>query len=511
MKNVRKSKYWLYNKYFEDGVLWDNTILFESFGGSNFQGNPYYMFRYYFEDIEYQEWKFIIVHKNPCMLESWLKKRKLWDSRIRIVEIATEEYINALSHSKFLINNVGFGMNFIKKSGQVYLNTWHGTPLKTLGRDVKGDTFSCNNAQRNMLLADILLAPNEFTQRNYLYGHMIHDIHPGNMVLNGYPRNSIFLDDEACENVKKRYHLEQKKTIFYMPTWRGNACHVDDVNQISEIERLAKDLGEEYQVFVKFHPAMMNKDVKFQYCYPMPEDIEVYEFLNGMDILITDYSSVFFDFAIKNKPIILYQYDKESYFADRGIYKEVENQICFQTVYNFEDLKQAVVDEVGVDYSEFNDNFGKYGSIDSPKQLAKLVRQIPEKRGKSEPVDLYIIDFPVEEKTLLRWKKQLEKRKRNYRFLFLLGSNSWYFNKIKNWDQFDYFCTYYSNNLSFKEKIQYIIYSRMIIGSEKVQYFEKREQIRLWGYTNIGHIYTKSKKLPVALKYSSEAWPKDLR
>ena len=82
-----------------------------------------------------------------------------------------------------------------------------------------------------------------------------------------------------------------------MPTWRGTANGIDDVDQVSEMERLAKELGETYKVFVKFHPAMQKEGAKFKYCLNMPDNIEVYEFLNGMDILITDYSSVFFDFA----------------------------------------------------------------------------------------------------------------------------------------------------------------------------------------------------------------------
>ena len=329
IKQDFKSRYWEYGNYFKDQVVWEQSILFESFGGLNFQGNPYYIFKEIFLNNKYKKYDLYISHQCPEKLKEYLNNIKLYDNRVKVIKIHSDEYRRVLSHCKYLVNNVSFNMNFIKKTEQVYLNTWHGTPLKCLGRNIQNDPFECNNAQRNFLLCDYLLAPNKLTRNVYENDYMVRGIMHGQIKEQGYPRNSIFFDQNKRQSIKKRYGLEGKISIFYMPTWRGTANGIDDVDQVSEMERLAKELGETYKVFVKFHPAMQKEGAKFKYCLNMPDNIEVYEFLNGMDILITDYSSVFFDFANSDQKIILYQYDQEQYYKSRGMYSEVANQLPF--------------------------------------------------------------------------------------------------------------------------------------------------------------------------------------
>ncbi len=509
VRNTKKSRYWEYTAYYNDGEIWEDTFFFESFGGANFQGNPYYIYKEMLFAPEYKHFQRIIAHKAPEKLQAELRSRGLIDERVRIVEMHSAEYRKAVSHAKYLVNNVSFTMDFIKKDGQVYLNTWHGTPLKTLGRDVAGDPFACINAQRNMLMSDYLLAPNALTKETFEEGHMTKDIMQGELFLGGYPRNSVFFKQEDREKVKQKYGLQGVKSVFYMPTWRGNACATDKVDQVSDIERLAKELGEGYRVYVKFHPAMKTASAEFSYCLPMPEGIEAYEFLNAVDILITDYSSVFFDFASTGKKIVLYQYDKEEYFKSRGTYAEAEENIPFDTAYDFEQLLAMVKSGEEKEYPAFLDKFCKYDSALAAKQaLEKILQGKPAEKGKA--VDLYVIDFPVTEAELFSMKEKLQGQ--TYRFVFVLGEHSKAFEVIKRWGEIDYTSLNVYNRLTPKERrkerrlrfVYALFKSKKALA--KLKAFGARERKRLFGNMKIGHIYAKNTKLPTAVRYDAEAW-----
>lgn len=516
LQGIRKtinSRYWEYGKFYADDMLWETTILFESFGGINFQGNPFYLYKEVYENQDYCGYTLLVVHCKPENLKCFLEQQGLYDKRVRIIEKDTAEYRNALAHSKYLINNVSFNMDFIKKKQQIYLNTWHGTPLKCLGRNIQNDPFECNNAQRNFLLSDYLLAPNVFTKKVFENDYMVSGIMPGEVVLKGYPRNTIFFDDEARRAVKARHHLEGVTSILYMPTWRGTACGVDDV-QVSEIEQLAKDLGSNYKVYVKFHPAMQKDGTSFEYCHPVPNDLEIYQFLNAMDILITDYSSVFFDFACSGQRIILYQYDKQKYFYDRGIYKEVEEALPFPNAQSYEELLAIVQDSQAMNYKKFIERFCPYDNILASKDIAKVLLNSDVQCDCGCVVDLYVINFEVSESKLLELKDKLGDT--NYRFVFLLNRRTRGLSKLQCFAEIEYLVLYPYDRLTLSERLTnwicnlcYRIF-RSQKALSKMQGYAKREQRRLWGSMNVGKIYARTKTLPTAVKVFAQDWPVNL-
>ncbi len=513
-KNTRKSRYWEYAEYYQDGEIWEDTFFLESFGGSNFQGNPYYIYKEIISSCAYEGFSVVIAHKNPAKLREELTARGLIDERVQIVEMHSAEYRKALSHAKYLVNNVSFPMDFIKKEGQVYLNTWHGTPLKTLGRSIANDPFACVNGQRNFLLSDYLLAPNALTKEVFENGYMVKDIMPGELFLGGYPRNEIFFDEEARARVKAKYGLNGVKSVLYMPTWRGDANSVKKVDQVSDIEALAKALGEGYRVYVKFHPAMKSAGAGFTYCRQAPTDIEVYEFLNAVDILITDYSSVLFDFANAGKQIILYQYDKEEFFKERGTYPEAEENSPFKTAYTLDELLAFVKNENEEKYPAFLDKFCNYDHAYASKAaLEKLLQGKPKHNG--EMVDLYVIDFPITKGELLAIKEKLQRQK-TYRFAFVLGKHAYAFSKIEIWDKLEYTSLNIYNRLAPKErrKEAWLRFVYAIFKSKralaKLKALGERERKRLFGDMKVGNIYAKGKKFPTAVRYEAQAWRGEL-
>ena len=490
-----RSRYWEYIRYYNDGVLWDRAILFESFNGKNFQGNPYYLFREALAADECAGFTIYIAHRQPEDCLRFLERRGLSDARVRVILYGSAEYRKVLSHAKYLVNNVSFPMDWIKKDGQVYLNTWHGTPLKTLGRNIKNDPFELNNSQRNMLLADILLAPNVLTRRVFSEDYMLHDVMPGTLIMGGYPRNTAFFREEERETVRRKHGLTDKTMIFYMPTWRGTASEVRRTDCVSEMERLAEELGERFAVYVKLHPAMTQGMGALRLCHPMPEEYEVYEFLNAADLLITDYSSVYFDFANTGRRTILYQYDRDAYFSDRGVYPEVLEATPYPVVETYDALKREILSGSRTDAAAFRKTFCGMDAPDSGAVLLhSLLRRSPEPM--SQQTDLYVISFPVTDGQLLRWKEQLEGQ--NYRFVFVPRRSNRRFSNVTCFDRIDYLSCWDGGRLIGAE--------RLLAGRAAAL----RERKRLWGDLNVGRVFARPGRLPLPLRPGRENWPEEL-
>ena len=484
-----------YVRYYEDEVIWDNAVLFESFGGKNFQGNPYYLFKEMLTAAWWKEKEFYIAHQNPEELLTFLRNRKMLGPNVHVVLYLSPEYRNILCHAKYLINNMSINMNYIKKDGQVYVNTWHGTPLKTLGRTVKNDPFAVNNPQRNMLLADILLAPNELTKRVYELDHMIEGVAPEKILMSGYPRNTAFFDDELRAEIRAENGLEGKKAIFYMPTWRGSAASgVRNIDFIADMERLAEELGNEYVVYIKLHPAMSGSLNQLHACRTMPDKYEVYEFLNACDVLITDYSSVYFDFANTGRQIILYQYDKKEYYAERGVYPDVERNTPFAVVEDYDALRDEILSPRSIDSKEFR---AEFCSFDGPEASEKLLKKMQSFHTEASlPVDLYVIDFPVRDEQLLKWKNMLEGE--SYRFLFVPKRSNHRFSSVHCFSELQYLSLFTDRNILIKE---------YVFSHKKAMYREKK---RLWGNLSVGKVYTRHTRIPLLNQFAIEKWPERL-
>ena len=368
----------VYTNYYEKAKIIPKTIMIQSYDGSSISSNEYYMLLEL--NKYYKDYKKIVVSRtrNKNTIIEFLKSRNI--ENVEVVIIHSRKYCKALATSQYLINNSTFPPYFIKRKGQTYLNTWHGTPLKSMGRKIISAPNELGNTQRNFMMADYMLEANDFSLEHFKEDYMLDNFFKGKYVVGGYPRNSAFFNTELRKEIKEKYELENKKIVVYMPTWRGTL-----VNKKSDIQyyytmhllwEMEKKLPDDYVVFVKLHNytnSFMDYS-DFTKIFPFPtEEYETYEFLNIADCLITDYSSVFFDYANTKKKIILYAYDKEEYLADRGMYLDYDKlpfAITTNTDQVIDELKR--IDEYD-DYSEFVDEFCNYDSKNAGKILCDFL------------------------------------------------------------------------------------------------------------------------------------------
>ena len=109
-------------------------------------------------------------------------------------EVKITRRVHRSGESEYLINNSSFPVYFVKRDEQKYIQTWHGTPLKTLGKDMRLGIESMYNVQHNFLQADYITFPNDFTRDVMMECYNLNPLYTGKVVMAGYTRNEIFFD-----------------------------------------------------------------------------------------------------------------------------------------------------------------------------------------------------------------------------------------------------------------------------------------------------------------------------
>lgn len=320
-----------FTRAYEKNKVKQNTVMYESFFGTNISDNPLAIFKYILAHDSEKKFNHIWVLDDVG--ENGYKDYYSKLSNVHFVKPNTKEYYNALTSSQFIVYNVTLPPYFIKQSGQTVLNTWHGTPLKTLGSEMEGDITQNYNVQRNFLACDYLLAPNDFTMDKLINSYGINGIYQGQVLKSGYPRiDQIYgadspVRDAVLADLKIDPH---KKLVLYAPTWRGITGTVDNtVNDVAQrIAAIAKRVDTtKYQIIAKVHPQMAQfmADSSIEGVTFVPAWLDASELLAKVDMLITDYSSIFFDYLVTDKPIIFYMYDRAEYMKSRGVYFDLDD------------------------------------------------------------------------------------------------------------------------------------------------------------------------------------------
>lgn len=303
----------------------ENTVLYESGHGSSINCNPFAIFENLIHQTDRDLWH-VWVCKDPQRVPEAVRRHR----RVIIVQKDTYQYRRHLASAKFLINNTSFPPYFVRRDGQKYLNTWHGTPLKTLGKDVKVGFFEHRNITRNLLQATHLIVPNEHTGRVLINSHEIEGLFTGKVALTGYPRvdKSLDITPARIESLRIQLGIEpgdDRPIVLYAPTWRGGlgTSHFDT-------DQLEKDLNslQRFDRHVFFRAHRFAEDViersKVE-ARVVPANIDTNDLLSVVDTLVTDYSSIFFDYLPLRRPVIFYVPDLEEYQEQRGLYFQMEN------------------------------------------------------------------------------------------------------------------------------------------------------------------------------------------
>ena len=381
-----------YAEYREALPLDDKAILLESQHGAEMMGNVFHLLKALTTNPKYSGYKLYLCCRGSKKNRfSYILENNDMKS-VQLVELSTDEYIRALASSKYIINDNTFLPFFVKREGQVYLNTWHGTPLKTLGKSIKNAMHGIGNAQKNFVSADYLLYPNKYTMNHMVEDYMLENIAPSKCVLNGYPRNSAFFKEGLGDAVRKSMEIPEGMKIYaYMPTWRGAVGDIaGDANaRLKEyLHQIDAALNDDERLYLNLHPiAVKDIDVKdFKRIRNIPVRFDTYDFLTSTDCLITDYSSVFYDYAVSGKKCVLFTYDEEEYFADRGVYMSL-SELPFPKVKTVEALMEELRSPKQYDDKAFINEYCCYDCAEASENILDLML-FSEKSSKTEALDV---------------------------------------------------------------------------------------------------------------------------
>ncbi|MFD8659580.1 CDP-glycerol glycerophosphotransferase family protein [Streptomyces globisporus] len=239
---------------------------------------------------------------------------------VRPVALHSAEWYQALARSRWIVTNTHLPEWFERAEGQCVVQTWHGTPLKRIGRDLAGsphaDAAYMASMERRSAQWSVLVSPNSFStpvlRRAFGYG--------GEVLECGYPRNDLlYAPDRAkvAAAVRERLAIpEGRRVILYAPTWREDqprkgGKYAPDLHL--DLEQARETLGDDQVLLVRRHYLVGGSVPDTDFVRDVSRHPDVAELLLISDVLVTDYSSIMFDFAQTGRPMLFHTYDLAHY------------------------------------------------------------------------------------------------------------------------------------------------------------------------------------------------------
>ena len=329
------------------------AILFDAFKGTQYSDSPRALHEELVRrgvDIEH----LFVVRDDQVQVPPTATPVRMWSPR----------WYEALATSRYIVANNHLPDWFQKRDGQIVVQTWHGTPLKKIGHDIEAIHFAdqryLERVEKEVQNWDMLVSPNSFSTPilKRAFGF------PGEMVESGYPRNDILRrpDTEQQEReIRRRIGLpDGKRVVMYAPTWRDDQFYAPGKYKLDfrvDLADARARLAADHVLLVRRHPNVVDPvpgagdgfvfDVSD---YPDMADLSLIT-----DVMITDYSSLMFDYVNTGRPILFFTYDLDHYRDTlRGFYFDFERSAPGPLVYSSEDLVTAIreIDRIQDAYAE---------------------------------------------------------------------------------------------------------------------------------------------------------------
>ncbi len=310
-----------------------------------------------------QAW--VIAPRNAGLVPRWAAT----------VRPGTRVHLRALGAATHVVTNLEMPGYFRKRPGTTYLQAWHGTPLKRLAFDVPNPSFAesaryLDRLARDIAKWDALVSPNPFSTRVFRQAFR----YEGPIIESGYPRNDVLSSPSAgAERTRVRRELGiDGRAVLYAPTWRDRRSFELELD-------LSALLAPDTTLLLRSHHIAR---------IPLPSghgdrvlDVsghsDIRELYLAADVLITDYSSVLFDFAVTGKPILIFAYDLEYYRDElRGLYLDLEAEAPGPVLRTSEEVAAALSDLEGVSarYADTYERFARrFCALDDGRASERVI------------------------------------------------------------------------------------------------------------------------------------------
>ena len=319
----------------------EESMMFVSLSGRNYDDSPKALYEYIKERPEFKDWTFYwgLIDSSHIRIPE-----------AKIIRFGTVKYWRTLLSSRVWIGNGGIdkGINFVRKQNLV-VNTWHGTPMKKIeGEENSNQVLSRYRSSRPIDYHTIRCCQSEFDKEIFA---RVFRADKNSFIMSGLPRNDGLLkySEVDIKRIKLKLGLTKKrKVILYVPTYREYLINSKKENFLKppiDLRKWENELGEDYYLLIRAHYAVSAslgiQDNDFV------RDVSSYSPLNDLyavtDILISDYSSCFFDFSLLGRPMRCFAYDLERYENERGFYFNPEDYLPCPIHQKEEELIDSIV------------------------------------------------------------------------------------------------------------------------------------------------------------------------
>lgn len=362
------------------------VIVFESNLGRNYTGNP----RSIYEEMVRQG----LDHSYQCYFILEDVKTPI-PGNAKKIKRSRFYYFYILVKAGFIISDSRMPMYIVKRRKATYIQTWHGTPLKKLALDMEDVSMAGetsiedykSNFKKNASTWDYLLSQNSYSSEIFRRAfHFTKDI-----LEIGYPRNDVLFqknNSESIRELKKELNLPlDKKIILYAPTWRDDEYYDQGKYKFTsklDFNKAKEKLGEEYVFIVKYHYLVQDHIDWSQYegfVYDFDKSYDISTLYLVADMLITDYSSVMFDYSILKRPMFFFAYDLEKYENQlRGFYFDIMTEVPGPITTKTDELLNEIINydpEVYRDkYEAFRLKFNHADSGQASKRVVELIQNL---------------------------------------------------------------------------------------------------------------------------------------
>ncbi|MCF6514978.1 CDP-glycerol glycerophosphotransferase family protein [Lactobacillus sp. S2-2] len=391
IKLIARYIFIIFNSFFTLMKPKRNLVIFESFNGNDVNDNPAAI---------YYEW----IKQNPdkqnlaifSVKPSKYKYLKNKYPQIVFCKRFTFKWTYLMARANFWVFNSRMPKWWKKNPKTTYIQTWHGTPLKKLGIDIEdvsipgSNTIKYhNNFRFESSRWNYLIVPNEYSENIFRSAFAFKNT----FLKTGYPRNDrLVLDNNKTEinNIKKSLGIKTENVIMYAPTWRD-----DDFKKIGQynfklhfsFDDFFENVSEQTTLIIRPHYLIKDHiDISgFEDRIKILVDEDISQLYLISDLLITDYSSVMFDYANLKRPMLFFTYDIDHYKNDlRGFYFDFINDAPGPIVKTQTELMNKLVQFQNVgSFIEYKDKqinfFNKFCELDHGNAASQVVQVMEEK------------------------------------------------------------------------------------------------------------------------------------
>lgn len=372
----------------------EKTFVFKVFQGRKYACSPRAIYEELIGNKEYADYTFLWIFRNPEQYK-FLEE----NPNTKVLKFGSSDYYKAFAKAKYWIVNSRTRKCLVPDKNQLYIQTWHGTPLKRLGCDimVEGNNIMSLKEMKEDYKEEgrrvsYFLSPSSFYTQKIGSAFGLEQPHDKMLEL-GYPRNdSLFkISEQRVKSIKEELGIPNgKKVILYAPTFRDNQ-HTKDMGcsfQLGfDIQRMYENLKDDYVILFRTHyfvTSLFDFSKYKGFVYNVSELDDINDLYIISDLLITDYSSVFFDYANLKRPIIFFMYDFEEYKNNvRDFYIKVEElpgNIVETEVDLYKEIKNIEMKfQYDERYQAFHEKYNYLDGPDTSRKVLKFITRLKEK------------------------------------------------------------------------------------------------------------------------------------